>query len=110
MAADTENGSEHQEEEVGNGPEGWEGGQLLHTGGNIHAREWVHPEKGLRVGYSIDDPSVVGVEKVRRVADGERTNPQVWQHVEDIESEPCDGEDGCLETALNLMQRLSEEE
>jgi len=101
--------SEHGES-VGNSPAGWEGGQLAHTGGNLFAREWIHPEKELRVGYSVDNPSVVGVERVRYGGGGEKTNPQMWERVDDMENEPCDGEDDCLETAVQLMEKMSEEE
>jgi len=95
-------------EEVDEAPAGWVGGQLAHTGGNLFAREWVHPEKELRVGYSVDDPSVVGAEEVR-FEGSTKTNPQMWQRVSNVESEPCDGEDDCLETAIELMQKLGEE-
>ncbi len=57
---------------VADSPAGWEGGELAHTGGNLFAREWINPQKGLRVGYSIEDPSVVGVEKVRYEGRGGR--------------------------------------
>jgi len=93
---------------VDRSPEGWNGGDLIHTGGNIHAREWVHPENQLRVGYSIENPNLVGVEEVRYDGDGERTNPRMWQRVSDVESEPCDGESDCLDTAIELMKRLNE--
>jgi len=99
---DAEEVSEHGES-VGNAPDGWIGGSLVHTGGNLFAREWIHPEKQLRVGYSVTDPSVVGVENVQFEGDGEKTNPRMWRRVDDVESEPCDGEDDCLETAFDLM-------
>jgi len=82
---------------------------LAHTGGNLFAREWINPQKGLRVGYSIEDPSVVGVEKVRYEGGGEKTNPQMWQRIGDVESESCDDEEDCLETAVELMRKMNEE-
>lgn len=89
-------------------PDGWTGGSLVHTGGNLFAREWIHQEKELRVGYSVTDPSIVGVEKVQFEGRGEKTNPRMWQRVDDVESESCDGEDDCLETAFDLMtQRVT---
>jgi len=60
---------------VADSPAGWEGGELAHTGGNLFAREWINPQKGLRVGYSIEDPSVVGVEKVRYEGRGGEDKP-----------------------------------
>jgi len=105
---DTDEVSEHGDF-VGNSPTGWKGGELAHTGGNLFAREWVHPEKELRVGYSVDNPSIVGVEKVQYDGPGEKTNPQMWQRVSDVESEPCDDEDDCLETAIQLMRKMNEE-
>jgi len=101
--------SEHGEE-VSNAPGGWVGGELTHTGGNIFAREWIHPEKGFRVGYSIDDPSVVGVEKVSFEGDTDEEDPRMWRRVDDVESKPCDGEGDCLETAFELMRELSDGE
>lgn len=101
--------SEHGSE-VNGAPPGWVGGELAHTGGNLFAREWIHPEKGLRVGYSVDDPSVVGAEDVSFEGSGGEENPQMWRRVDDVESEPCDGEDDCLETAIVLMQKLGDEE
>ncbi len=99
--------SEHGES-VAEAPEGWVGGKLVHTGGNLFAREWIHPEKNLRVGYSIDNPSIVGVEEVSFEGSGDKTNPQMWQRITDVESEPCDGEEECLNTAIELMQRMGE--
>ncbi len=106
MGADTP--SKH-EEQVPDAPTGWVGGEVINTGGNLYAREWIHPEKELRVGYAVDDPTVVAVEKVRFEGDGEKSNPLMWQRISDIESESCDGEDDCLETALRLMQKMNEE-
>ncbi len=100
--------SEHGEE-VNGAPAGWVGGELAHTGGNLFVREWVHPDKGLRVGYSVDDPSVVGVEEVSFEGSSAEENPQMWRRVDDVESEPCDGEDNCLETALGLMEKFGDE-
>lgn len=100
--------SEHGEE-VNGAPAGWVGGELAHTGGNLFAREWIHPKKGLRVGYSVDDPSVVGAEEVYFEGSSDKDNPQMWRRVSDVESEPCDGEDGCLETAFELMEMLGDE-
>lgn len=91
-------------------PPGWKGGELAHTGGNLFAREWIHPEKELRVGYSVDDPSIVGVEVVRYEGGGEKTNPQMWRHISDIKSEPCDSESDCLETAVELMKKIHDGE
>ncbi len=84
-------------------------GELAHTGGNLFAREWVHPEKEIRVGYSVDDPTVVGAEEVSFEGSSEKENPQMWRRVADVMSEPCDGEDDCLETAIELMEKLGEE-
>ncbi|WP_435124118.1 hypothetical protein [Halobaculum sp. D14] len=97
--------SEHGEE-VDIAPAGWEGGDLAHTGGNLFAHEWVHSEKELRVGYSVDDPSVVGAEEVAFEGDGDEKNPQMWRLVGDVESQPCNGEEYCLETAIELMEKL----
>jgi len=82
----------------------------LHTGGNLYAREWINPDKELRVGYSVDDPTVVGVEEVRLEGDGEKTNPQMWRRVSDVESVSCDGEEDCLETAIDLMKKLGSQQ
>lgn len=106
---DTNKVSEHGEE-VNGAPAGWVGGDLVHTGGNLFAREWVHPEKGLRVGYSVDDPSVVGAEEVSFEGSNDEGNPQMWRRVGDVESVSCDGENDCLETALKLMEKLGDEE
>lgn len=103
---DIEEVSEHGEV-AGDPPVGWKGGELAHTGGNLFAREWVHPEKELRIGYSVDDPSVVGVEKVSYEGSGDKANPQMWVHVSDLESEPCDNEGDCLETAMRLMREVN---
>ncbi len=94
--------SVHEPEDIPEAPDGWVGGDLVNTGGNLFARMWVHPEKELRVGYAVDDPELVGVERVRFEGE-EESNPLAWVHVEDVRSEGCDGEDDCLEAALSLM-------
>lgn len=96
-------------ETVGAAVNGWVGGEILHTGGNLFTREWVHPEKEIRVGYSIDDPTVVGAEEVSFEKNGDKTNPQMWRRVEDIEKQSCDGENECLEVAREIMKKISEE-
>ncbi len=103
----TEDVSEHGEA-VDSAPAGWVGGELVHTGGNIFAREWVHPEQQLRAGYSVNDPSAVSIEKVLLKEEGDETNPRMWHRVEDVLSEPCDGEDDCLETATSLMREMDD--
>jgi hypothetical protein len=101
--------SEHGES-VDSAPAGWVGGDLVHTGGNLFAREWIHPEKALRVGYSVDDPSRVGVEAVRFEGSGDKSTPRMWQRIRDVESEPCDREGDCLETARQLMRDIGTEQ
>lgn len=41
-------------------PEGWEGGEAYHTGGNIWVREFTNDEEDLRVTYSLsgNEPGV----------------------------------------------------
>lgn len=95
----------HSSDDIPAAPEGWVGGELANTGGGIYARMWVHPECELRVGYSVTEPSMVGVERVRLEGEDER-NPLVWVHDEDVEGIPCEGEEGCLETALEAMRDL----
>jgi hypothetical protein len=101
--------SEHGDE-VNVAPAGWAGGELAYTGGNLFAREWIHPEKELRVGYSVNDPSVVGAEEVSFKGDSDEKNPRMWRRIGDVESEPCDGEEDCLETAIKMMERLGGDE
>lgn len=36
-------------------PEGWEGGEVIHTGGNIWCRIWEYPELNVEVLYNNDD-------------------------------------------------------
>ncbi len=95
----------HNSEEIPDAPDGWVGGDLVNTGGNLFARMWIHPEKELRVGYSVDEPANVGIERVRLEGEDE-SNPLSWIHVDDIRSEPCDGEADCLETALREMESI----
>ncbi len=93
----------HEPEDIPDAPEGWVGGDLVNTGGNLFARMWVHPEKELRVGYSVDEPTNVGVERVRFEGE-EESNPLSWVHVKDIRGDSCDGEQGCLNVAIRLMR------
>jgi len=93
----------HDSEDIPEAPDGWIGGELVNTGGNLFARMWVHPEKELRIGYSVNEPTEVGVERVRLEGE-EESNPLSWVHVVDVRSEPCDGETECLETALQQMK------
>jgi hypothetical protein len=39
-------------------PDGWTGGSVTHTGGNIWCRIWNHPETNIEVIYNIGDPGV----------------------------------------------------
>lgn len=100
----SESPSVHDEDDIPESSDGWAGGDLVNTGGGLFARMWVHPERGVRVGYSVDEPDAVGVERVSFGRAGEKSNPLMWNHVEDLQSESCNGEDDCLETALRLMK------
>lgn len=91
-------------------PPGWVGGDVVHTGGNIHVREWVHPKKGLLVGYSLDDLTAVGVESAQFTGGGEHNNPLLWDRVERLSTEPCDGEDDCFDTAHRVMEKYGQED
>jgi len=95
--------SVHEPEDIPEAPDGWVGGNLVNTGGNLFARMWIHPGKELRVGYAVDEPGSVGVERVRLAGDKE-SNPLAWTHVEDVQAVLCDGEEDCLETAVQLME------
>ncbi|MFD1565996.1 hypothetical protein [Halolamina litorea] len=94
--------SVHGPEDIPEAPDGWIGGDLVNTGGNLFARMWIHPEKELRVGYAVDDPDSVGVERVRLEGE-DQSNPLSWVHVDNLEGETCDGEQDCLETAIRTM-------
>ena len=94
--------SVHESEDIPKAPDGWVGGDLVNTGGNLFARMWIHPEKELRVGYAVDNPESVGVERVRFEGEKE-SNPLAWVHVENVRSESCNDEGECLEAAFSLM-------
>jgi hypothetical protein len=63
-------------------PDGWEGGTVRHTGGGIWCREFHHPERELRVIYSMHQPRV-GLEAVSKTDEGQ------WifdEHLDDVDS------------------------
>lgn len=87
-------------------PHGWVGGDVVHTGGNLSARMWLHPDSGLRVGYSLDSPESVGLERVSfQGENGQEGNPLMWQHEADIVSKACESEGSCRNAAFELMQK-----
>ncbi|AEN07758.1 hypothetical protein Halar_0516 (plasmid) [halophilic archaeon DL31] len=97
----------HSPEDIPNAPEGWLGGDLIHTGGEIYVREWLHPEEGIRVGYSVTEPEKVAVEEVKLAEGKDETNPLNWKFVETREKRQCDDEGECLESAIQLMTEYS---
>lgn len=107
MDSDQEGSKDRSNEDS---PSGWVGGDIVHTGGNIRVREWIHPDKGLLVGYSLDDPTVVGVESVQFTGDGEQSNPLLWDRVDKLSAEPCDGEEDCFDTAQRVMENYGKED
>jgi hypothetical protein len=93
----------HSQQDIPAAPSGWVGGDLVHTGGNIYVREWIHPDAELRVGYSVNEPEKVAVEDVELVDEGEKENPLNWRFVSTREEISCDGEADCLDTAIDAM-------
>jgi len=39
-------------------PDGWEGGRVVNTGGNIFCRIWRYPEYNIEVIYNAADPGI----------------------------------------------------
>lgn len=100
--------SKHDSEEIPEPPSGWTGGALVHTGGNIYAREWIHPEGSLRVGYPIPSADTVAIEEVELIDEVEESsNPLNWRFVQSRGERTCEGEDDCLQTAMKLMENYS---
>lgn len=88
-------------------PPGWIGGDVVHTGGNLSARMWLNPNSGLRVGYSLDFPESVGLERVSfQGEEGQEDNPLMWRHETDITSRPCETGDRCQDVAFELMREF----
>jgi len=82
-------------------PDGWEGGAVRHTGGGIWCREFRHPDKGLRIVYSMHQQGV-GLEAVTQNDNGH------WifdKHLDSIESPDTDV--GKFNTALELMEEIN---
>jgi hypothetical protein len=98
----------HNEEDIPPAPPGWIGGDLVHTGGGIYAREWVHTAKGIRVGYATSEPDAVTVDEVKFDGDGDEANVLNWQYVSTREEIRCEGEEKCLQAAVEAMVDLSE--
>jgi len=87
--------------------EGWEGGDVVHTGGGIFCRIFNHPEKHLELIYDYDDPEL-GVGLYAEVYDedwGYFNNGNELANVGSIESEQ-DAVEACKE----LMQQVNDGE
>ncbi len=83
-------------------PEGWVGGAVSSTGGNIVARRWVHERDDERLELTLP-PSFEGVQVERYVREGEQ-----WEHDGFVEKRDCpeQTEEACLEIAERLMDEL----
>jgi hypothetical protein len=82
-------------------PGGWEGGTVRHTGGGIWCREFHHPERELRVIYSMHQPGV-GLEAVSKTDEGQ------WvfdEHLDDVDSPNTNIEK--FKTALQFMEKAN---
>lgn len=101
--SDSTDASIHNTGDIPDAPPGWVGGDLLNTGGGIYAREWIHPEQSLRIGYSVTEPEEVAVEAVELPDGMDASNPLNWRFVETRESRSCSTEQECLEVALELL-------